>query len=115
MPIQTTRVGCLLAAALLCARLTAAQYQVEAWTTDQGLPHNIVVSLRQSRDGYIWMATFDGLVRFDGVRFTVFDRSNSPGIRNNRFTFLYEAADGALWAGTGALWVVLWAWAPLVR
>ena len=46
------------------------------------------------------MATSDGLVRFDGVRFTVFNRGNSPGLRNNRFTSLYEAADGAIWAGT---------------
>ena len=85
---------------MLCARVSGAQYQVQSWTTDNGLPHNIVGSIQQTRDGYIWMATFDGLVRFDGVRFTVFDRNNSPGIRNNRFTSLYEAADGAIWAGT---------------
>jgi ligand-binding sensor domain-containing protein len=98
--IRTIRIGSLLLAVLLCARVAAAQYHVESWTTDNGLPHNIVGSLHQTRDGYIWMTTFDGLVRFDGVRFTVFDRSNSPGIRNNRFTCLYEAADGAIWAGT---------------
>jgi ligand-binding sensor domain-containing protein len=40
------------------------------------------------------------LARFDGVRFTVFDKSNTPGISSNRFSALYESADGALWAGT---------------
>jgi signal transduction histidine kinase/ligand-binding sensor domain-containing protein len=92
--------GFVFLAMLLAARLAGAQYQVQSWTTDNGLPHNIVAALQQSRDGYIWMATFNGLVRFDGVRFTVFDRSNSPGIRNNRFLTVYEAADGAIWAGT---------------
>src|SRR5262252_6776811 len=97
---RAIRAGSLLLAVLLCARDAVAQYQVQSWTTENGLPHNIVMSLQQTRDGYIWMATFDGLVRFDGVRFTVFDRSNSPGIRSNRFTSIYEAPDGAIWAGT---------------
>jgi hypothetical protein len=42
----------------------------------------------------------DGLARFDGVRFTIFNKSNSPGIVNNRFVSLFEAASGDLWAGT---------------
>lgn len=89
-----------LIAMMLCARVAAAQHYVESWTTENGLPHNVIGALQQTRDGYIWMATFDGLVRFDGVRFTVFNRNNSPGLLNNRFTSLYEAADGAIWAGT---------------
>lgn len=97
---MTSRVGVLLIAVMLCARAAAAQYYVESWTTENGLPHNIIGDLRQTRDGYIWICTFDGLVRFDGVRFTVFNRSNSSGLRNNRFTSLYEAPDGAIWAGT---------------
>jgi hypothetical protein len=99
-PVCVTRTVWILVALLLCARVAAAQYQVESWTTDDGLPQNVVGAINQTRDGYIWLATRDGLVRFDGVRFTVFDRNNSPGIRNNRFTTLYEAADGAIWAGT---------------
>jgi signal transduction histidine kinase/ligand-binding sensor domain-containing protein len=94
------RVGFLTIVLTLCTRAAAAQYYVESWTTEQGLPHNIVAAFQQTRDGYIWMATADGLVRFDGVRFTVFNRGNSPGLTNNRFTALYEAADGAIWAGT---------------
>jgi len=46
------------------------------------------------------VTTFDGLVRFDGVRFTVFNKGNSSGIINNRFVHLYEDGQGDLWAST---------------
>ena len=79
--------------------LTAhAQYRFDHWTTDNGLPQNSVRDIVQTRDGYLWMTTFDGLVRFDGVRFTVFNKSNSPGLPSNRFTYLYEDRRGDLWA-----------------
>ena len=77
-----------------------AQYRFDHWTTDNGLPQNAIRDLLQTRDGYLWLATFDGLVRFDGVRFTVFNKSNSPGIITNRFINLYEDAQGDLWATT---------------
>ncbi len=78
----------------------AAQYRIDHWTADDGLPQNSVYGIVQTGDGYLWLATVDGLARFDGVRFTVFNKSNSPGIVNNRFTDLFEAADGDLWAAT---------------
>src|SRR5262245_44472519 len=77
-----------------------AQYRFDQWTADTGLPQNSINAIHQARDGYIWLATFDGLVRFDGVRFTVFNKSNSPGIGSNRFTCLYEDRQGDLWMGT---------------
>ena len=77
-----------------------AQYRLDNWTTDNGLPQNSVYAIVQTRDNYIWLATLDGLVRFDGVRFTVFNKTNSPGISNNRFVYLYEDGQGDLWAGT---------------
>lgn len=80
---------------------TTAQYRVESWTTDNGLPQNSVRSIVQTRDGYLWLTTFDGLVRFDGLHFTVFDKSNTKGLSSNRFTSLYEDRDGTLWIGTG--------------
>ncbi|MBX6366177.1 MAG: hypothetical protein IRZ00_20215, partial [Gemmatimonadetes bacterium] len=49
----------------------------EAWTVREGLPLNSIRTVLQSRDGYIWLATMDGLVRFDGVRFTVFNTANT--------------------------------------
>lgn len=73
-------------------------YRVDHWTTDNGLPQNTIRAIVQTRDGYLWLTTFDGLARFDGVRFTVFDRSNTPAITNNRFTALREGQDGTLWA-----------------
>ncbi len=77
-----------------------AQYRIDQWTADDGLPQNSVYEIVQSRDGYLWLATLDGLARFDGARFTIFNKSNSPGIINNRFVSLFEAANGDLWAGT---------------
>ena len=84
----------------LCAWATRAQYRFDHWTADDGLPQNSVYGIVQTRDGYLWLATLDGLARFDGVRFTVFNKSNAPGIVNNRFVSLFEAANGDLWAGT---------------
>lgn len=78
----------------------SAQYRFDHWTTDDGLPQNTIRALVQTRDGYLWFTTFDGLVRFDGVRFTVFDRNNTPGLSSNRFTALYQDKDGTLCAGT---------------
>jgi signal transduction histidine kinase/ligand-binding sensor domain-containing protein len=75
-------------------------YTLDRWTTADGLPQNTVTGLAQTPDGYLWLSTFDGLARFDGVRFTIFDRSNSPGIRNNRFVSLAAARDGTLFAVT---------------
>jgi signal transduction histidine kinase/ligand-binding sensor domain-containing protein/AraC-like DNA-binding protein/ActR/RegA family two-component response regulator len=65
-----------------------------------GLPVNSINSLLQDRTGYIWASTFDGLVRFDGLRFTVFNSANSEELPSNRITLLKEGRDGALWLTT---------------
>jgi hypothetical protein len=75
-------------------------YHFDHWTMENGLPQNTVNTVAQTRDGYVWVTTFDGLARFDGVRFTVFDKGNSRGINSNRFIQLYETADGTLLLGT---------------
>ena len=54
----------------------------------------------QTRDGYLWIGTYEGLCRFDGRHFTVFDKSNTPEIQNNGMLVMAEGADGALWIGT---------------
>jgi ligand-binding sensor domain-containing protein len=59
-----------------------------------------VLAITQTRDGYLWFATLDGLVRYEGVRFTIFDRSNTKGLTTNRCLSLFEDATGALWIGT---------------
>src|SRR5258707_8657855 len=83
-----------------CTTTARAQYRFDHWTADNGLPQNSVRDIVQTRDGYLWLATLDGLVRFDGVHFTVFNKSNSPGIVSNRFLQLYEDGQGDLWAST---------------
>lgn len=78
-----------------------AQYRYDSWSTKDGLPQSSVIAILQTRDGYLWLTTFNGLARFDGVRFTVFNTNNSPGMSANDCTVLHEDAAGALWIGTG--------------
>lgn len=74
-----------------------SQYRIENWSTEQGLPYKTVHSVLQTRDGYIWAATADGLARFDGVRFTVFNTANTPSLATNSFGTMVETDDGSLW------------------
>ncbi|MFL6333109.1 MAG: two-component regulator propeller domain-containing protein [Pyrinomonadaceae bacterium] len=76
------------------------RYLHHAWNTENGLPQNSVTTILQSRDGYLWVGTFGGLARFDGVKFTIFDTGNSPGLKSNRIITLYEDRAGVLWIGT---------------
>ena len=70
-----------LAFLVLCAPAAAldpekfvTQYTHQAWRTDEGLPQNSIQAIAQTADGYLWLGTQEGLVRLDGVRFTVFDQ-----------------------------------------
>lgn len=54
----------------------------------------------RTRDGYLWLGTLEGAVRFDGVRLTVFDSSNTPEFRRNWINVLLEDRQGSLWFGT---------------
>src|SRR5882724_8779466 len=87
---------------LLCLRVTtqAQEYGFDLWTTANGLPQNTVTGVVQTLDGYLWLSTFDGLARFDGVRFTIFDKGNTKGIVNNRFTGIFVDPEGVIWAST---------------
>ncbi len=76
------------------------RYDVRAWTTREGLPQNSVTSIVQTRDGYLWLATFGGLARFDGVRFKIFDLANTEAFTSNRLLSLLEDRSGNLWIGT---------------
>ena len=77
-----------------------AQLRIDKWTTDNGLPQNSVTGVTQTRDGYIWFTTNEGLVRFDGVRFKVFNRSNTPEITNNRMSGAFADKSGTIWMST---------------
>jgi ligand-binding sensor domain-containing protein/signal transduction histidine kinase len=76
------------------------QYNLDVWTTADALPQNSVTAVVQTRDGYLWLGTYGGLARFDGVRFGVFDSANTPALRTNGVQALLEARDGTLWVGT---------------
>jgi len=89
----------LLAVIWLVAGDATAQPQFDRWTTENGLPQNTINDIVQTRDGYLWLATFGGLVRFDGLRFVVFD-TEIEGIRSQRVRALREDSEGTLWAGT---------------
>lgn len=71
-------------------------YILEHWTVEDGLPVNSVNDLLQSNQGYIWLATYDGLVRFDGVRFTTYHSSGNSGLPSSRFLQVVESDDGTL-------------------
>jgi diguanylate cyclase (GGDEF)-like protein/PAS domain S-box-containing protein len=86
-------------AAALDPRRAITQYGHDAWTTRDGLPQNTVHGVAQTPDGYLWLATSVGLVRFDGVRFTLFDKTTS-GLRHDHIWGVTVTRDGALWAGT---------------
>ena len=75
------------------------QYIHQAWRTAQGLPQNSVLSLTQTPDGYLWMGTEEGLVRFDGLRFTTFDK-HTPGVQNNVIQAVLVDHEQNLWIGT---------------
>jgi ligand-binding sensor domain-containing protein/signal transduction histidine kinase len=110
------RAGFLLGLVLLCLRfgvgeLKAAsaaevsKYFFEGWPSAGGQDLNSVTAIVQTRDGYLWLGTFDGLVRFDGVDFSVFNSMNTSGLQNARITALFEDDAGVLWIGheTGEL------------
>lgn len=77
-----------------------AAYSRQSWQTGNGLPQNSVHAILQTRDGYIWLATEGGLVRFDGLRFRVYDAQNTAALRSNTVRSLLEDRKGALWIGT---------------
>ena len=79
-------------------------FLVRQWTIENGLPQNRITCLKQTRDGYLWIVTWVGLVRFDGLKFTVFKREGSdgqlPGMKDDCINALMEDEDGTLWIAT---------------
>jgi len=75
-------------------------YSRRVWRSADGLPEDFAQSLAQTHDGYLWIGTSGGLVRFDGTRFVVFNRETVPAFRDDSVYSLLVSKDGALWAGT---------------
>ena len=76
------------------------EYLLRKWETDEGLPENSATAIVQSPDGYLWIGTFNGLVRFDGVRFTIYDQSNTPQLPSSGIVNLHFDRAGRLWVST---------------
>ncbi|MDP2313675.1 MAG: response regulator [Pseudomonadota bacterium] len=86
--------------ALLAAAIASPPLAQAHWTTADGLPVDSVNDVVLASDGYLWLATFDGLVRFDGVRFVIYDTDTTPALGSNRLLSIFEGRDGALWMRT---------------
>ncbi len=76
------------------------QYSVDSWDNEDGLPTNAVLDIAKTAQGYKWLATFNGLVRFDGVEFRIFDKGNTPALKTNNLSALLVDSKDQLWIGT---------------
>ncbi|HWI17157.1 MAG TPA: two-component regulator propeller domain-containing protein, partial [Vicinamibacterales bacterium] len=83
---------------------TTPNYSVDRWEVDDGLPQNSVISIAQTDDGYLWLGTWAGLVRFDGVRFTTI----ATELTNNHIRALAKGQDNSVWIATGGGGVAHW-------
>jgi ligand-binding sensor domain-containing protein/signal transduction histidine kinase len=99
-----TRPGVWLGVCWLCLLTTtagqAADYLTRLWQTEQGLPQNTITALAQTRDGYLWIGTQQGLARFDGATFVVFNSAQIPAFKSDHISALLAEAEDGLWIGT---------------
>ena len=93
---QAACLGCLLAA----MSGQGANYLTRVWQTEQGLPQNTVTAILQTADGYLWIGTQQGLARFDGTRFVVFNSANIPAFKSDCISALLADPEDGLWIGT---------------
>ncbi len=85
---------------------TASGEAFDVWQVEEsGGQQEAITAILQSNDGYLWLGTYHGLIRFDGVRSVVYNSGNTPGLQNGLVTSLFESSDGVLWIGheTGQL------------
>jgi len=99
--------ACILVLSLLIAPSFAldpnkliTQYDLRVYTAKDGLPMNSVKKVFQDSRGYIWVGTQEGLVRFDGAEFRLYDKSRYPGLRSNFIWDIAEDRAGNLWLAT---------------
>ncbi|HET7100532.1 MAG TPA: two-component regulator propeller domain-containing protein, partial [Terriglobia bacterium] len=78
-----------------------AGYGRQSWVMENGLPQNTVHALAQTPNGFLWLGTEAGLVRFDGNSFTIYDPNTTPAIPSGDIRCLLAGPEGSLWVGTG--------------
>ncbi|HYL99625.1 MAG TPA: two-component regulator propeller domain-containing protein, partial [Blastocatellia bacterium] len=107
MPVFAQFVVLIIFGQPICARTPvesshagSTDYSRRVWQSADGLPEDFAQSLARTKDGYLWIGTSGGLVRFDGLRFTVFNKENEPGFEDDSFYSLLTSRDGTLWGGT---------------
>ncbi len=76
------------------------EWLTRTWEAEDGLPENSATAMAQTKDGYLWFGTFNGLVRFDGTKFKVFNPQNSPGLPSGGIVNLHLDRGGRLWVST---------------
>src|SRR5207248_699766 len=106
-PWMLTVAGTLLCALWPSLAVAAkAHYTYTHWDTDteERLPQNSVISMTQTRDGYLWLGTGNGLARFDGIHFKTFDESE---LNSRKIVKLFEDSHTNLWVGTETGEIVL--------
>jgi ligand-binding sensor domain-containing protein len=96
-------------------RVRLSQWVVDSWNMESGLPNNAVTAIEQTRDGYLWLAMRSGVVQFDGVKATLFDRSRIPGLGTNIFNGVRMDGQGQLWAAPMELGLLRWDGARWIR
>ena len=99
---------------IVCGSATAldpsrqpSQYVLDNWQVAEGLPQASALAIARTPDGYLWVGTQEGLARFDGARFTVFDSNTEPAFSDNYISALLVDRTARLWIGTGSGVVVL--------
>jgi diguanylate cyclase (GGDEF)-like protein len=86
--------------ALALDKKPLASFSREIWTTRDGLPHNQVSSIAQTPEGYLWFATWEGLVRYNGQDFRIFTPQTTPGLKDHGIRYVSAGKDGRLIVAT---------------
>ncbi|PIY08151.1 MAG: hypothetical protein COZ18_13750 [Flexibacter sp. CG_4_10_14_3_um_filter_32_15] len=77
-----------------------SQFLIDVWDSEKGLPSGTLLQLIQTKDGYLWIGSYDGLLRFDGNTFDIYTKNNTKVFKTNNVTHLTESKDSTLWIGT---------------
>ena len=86
--------------------LDISQYAHTAWKIREGFIKGIIMAIAQTPDGYLWLGTEFGLLRFDGVRAVPWQPPAGEQLPSSKIRSLLVARDGTLWIGTMQGWQV---------